>query len=435
MLSKLEAVDASNSMAYMLLTLSLLATFINYIFSGSMIFNALAMIGVLISAFNIGLTYSITRSWSSNSYLMINKVIIREGRKVDASLRIESPLFHLIQTVSINAITDDGLSIKFSTLRESGNSLTASGQLKGYVGEHELSHVVLRTLLIGGLSSISWRLRLHKSIKISPSLRYYRGLPAYVRRQAITGYVRSSSPGRGTEFLWIREYRPGDELRRVDWKSTARMQKPVIKVFESESLEKVFVFAALPDNFFTGERPAFPYVAEELFKLMTSLIGIGYKVLGLIATEDTYYIRGPLTGSEGLGSLASMISQIRWPTRPAIYSSVTRVLPWLIGELTPMFRGGCNALVIASPQSLNDVAALERVNSMLKAFMNHYVIYLTSPGLIRLSRGEMVSGDLINVKNELFLFKDVVKEISRARVLKFFKGENLLADLLSASLT
>ncbi len=435
MLSELEVTDASNSIAYSLLAISFLAALINYVYEGPSIVYAVSFGGALISAFDLGLTYSITRSWRTSFSLSIKSVMIREGREVGLSLGIESPAIHFIQVTSVQAVTDDGLSIKFHNIKELENSLIAEGSLKGYIGEHELSHIFLRTSIIGGLSTIIWRLKLHKAVKISPSLRYYSGLPAYIRRQAITGYVRSSRPGRGTQFLWIREYRPGDELRRMDWKSTARLRKPVIKVFESESLEKVFVAAALPDNFFIGEKPAFPHVAEELFKLVSSLIKTGYKVLILIATEDTYYVRGPLTGSEGIGSLASMLSGIRWPPRPNFYSSVTRVLPWLIGRVIPMLRGGSNALVIISPQSPNDIPAVGRVNSMLKSFTNHYLIYLTSPELIRLSKGELVLGDLINAKNELLLFNEVIKEVPKAKVLKLLRAENLLTDLLSASLT
>jgi len=435
MLSELEATGASNSIAYILLSISFLTAFINYVYEGPSIIYAISFGGALISAFDLGLTYSIIRSWRINFSLWIKSLVIREGKEVSLSLSIESPAIRFIQVISIETITDDGLRIRFHKIKELGNSLLAEGTLKGYVGEHEFSYIILRSSVIGGLSTIVWRLKLHEQIRISPSLRYYRGLPAYVRKQPITGYVRSSRPGRGTQFLWIREYRPGDELRRMDWKSTARLRKPIIKVFESESLEKVFVVAALPDNFFTGERPAFPYIAEELFKLTSSLIKTGYKVLILMATEDTYYVRGPLTGSEGIGYLASMLSSIRWPTRPNVYSSVTRVLPWLIGRIASVLRGGVNALIILSPQSPNDTPAISRVNTMLKSFTNHYSIYMTSPGLIRLSKGELVTGDLINVKNDLLLFNDVVKEVPKARVLKLFRAENLLTDLLGASLT
>jgi uncharacterized protein (DUF58 family) len=41
--------------------------------------------------------------------------------------------------------------------------------------------------------------------------------------------------GRGTEYAETREYNPGDDVRRVDWKATARLQKLMIKHFHEEA--------------------------------------------------------------------------------------------------------------------------------------------------------------------------------------------------------
>jgi uncharacterized protein (DUF58 family) len=40
--------------------------------------------------------------------------------------------------------------------------------------------------------------------------------------------------GRGTEYAETREYTPGDEFRRIDWKATARLQKLMIKHFHED---------------------------------------------------------------------------------------------------------------------------------------------------------------------------------------------------------
>jgi len=435
MQSELEAIEASNSIAYGLLIISILASFANYVYSGPAIIYAIALGGALISAFDIGLTYSLTRPWRSSLSLRIRPSVIREGEYADISLRIESPVLIFLQVIRIKALTDNGLTVEFQGFKGLGNSLVAEGTLKGYVGSHEICHVVLRTSLIGGLSTLKWRLRINRLVRITPSLRYYRGMSTHTQRNVLVGYVSSLRPGQGTQPLWIREYSPGDELRRVDWKSTARLRKYVVKVFESESFEKVLIAAALTDDFFVSERPAFPHVAEELLRLSSLLIRSGFRVLALIITEDKYYVGAPSSGSEGLGILTSLLSSIGWPTRPNPHSSVTRLLPWLIGRLAPMLRGGCNTLVITSPQSLNDIPALGRVNSALKALTNNYLIYLTSPELIRLLRGELVPGDLVKIRNKLLIFNEVIKVVPHVKILKSLGVEDLLADLLHSLIT
>ncbi|MFT5170463.1 MAG: hypothetical protein ACI9BD_000230 [Candidatus Marinamargulisbacteria bacterium] len=49
-----------------------------------------------------------------------------------------------------------------------------------------------------------------------------------------TGQYHSVFKGQGISFSEVREYQPGDEVRMIDWKVTARTGKPHIKVFEEE---------------------------------------------------------------------------------------------------------------------------------------------------------------------------------------------------------
>lgn len=48
------------------------------------------------------------------------------------------------------------------------------------------------------------------------------------------GVALASSIGEAEEFVSLRDYRPGDPLRRIHWKSWARMGKPVVKEYQDE---------------------------------------------------------------------------------------------------------------------------------------------------------------------------------------------------------
>ncbi len=48
------------------------------------------------------------------------------------------------------------------------------------------------------------------------------------------GEYRSTYRGRGMEFSEVREYRPGDDIRSIDWNVTARTGEPHVKVFVEE---------------------------------------------------------------------------------------------------------------------------------------------------------------------------------------------------------
>lgn len=50
----------------------------------------------------------------------------------------------------------------------------------------------------------------------------------------LAGQYQSVFKGQGIEFEEVREYEPGDDVRAIDWKVTARMGKPFIKKFVEE---------------------------------------------------------------------------------------------------------------------------------------------------------------------------------------------------------
>ncbi len=53
-------------------------------------------------------------------------------------------------------------------------------------------------------------------------------------QQMFSGEYHSAFKGKGVLFDRVREYEPGDEVRFIDWKVTAKLNHPYIKVFQEE---------------------------------------------------------------------------------------------------------------------------------------------------------------------------------------------------------
>jgi uncharacterized protein (DUF58 family) len=49
-----------------------------------------------------------------------------------------------------------------------------------------------------------------------------------------SGDEPSRRPGLGVDLLDIRDYRPGEDARAIDWKATARLERPMVRVFARE---------------------------------------------------------------------------------------------------------------------------------------------------------------------------------------------------------
>lgn len=79
------------------------------------------------------------------------------------------------------------------------------------------------------------------------------------------GHALASSIGDSEEFLALREYRPGDSLRRVHWKSFARTGEPVVKEYETEFFER---HALVLDTGAASETEAF----EEAVSIAASFV-------------------------------------------------------------------------------------------------------------------------------------------------------------------
>jgi uncharacterized protein (DUF58 family) len=81
----------------------------------------------------------------------------------------------------------------------------------------------------------------------------------FVTRQQIegsyTGRHRSKQQGGAAEFVDYREYAPGEDLRRLDWKVLARTERPVVRLYQDETnLVATIVLDASGSMRFGGRR-------------------------------------------------------------------------------------------------------------------------------------------------------------------------------------
>src|SRR5437868_13277048 len=58
---------------------------------------------------------------------------------------------------------------------------------------------------------------------------------------ALSGLHRASVHGSSVEFAEHKEYSPGDELRHVDWKAYAKLDRYYVKQFEQESQLTIYL--------------------------------------------------------------------------------------------------------------------------------------------------------------------------------------------------
>ncbi|MGM0570110.1 DUF58 domain-containing protein [Marinobacter sp.] len=95
-------------------------------------------------------------------------------------------------------------------------------------------------------------------------------LPAARRaiRQRRGGH-QSVLRGRGMSLAEVRPYQPGDDVRRIDWRVTARRQQPHTRVYEEERERPVLVLCDLGPTLFYASEGSYKQVrAAELATLL-----------------------------------------------------------------------------------------------------------------------------------------------------------------------
>jgi uncharacterized protein (DUF58 family) len=71
---------------------------------------------------------------------------------------------------------------------------------------------------------------------------------------ALAGAYRSRFRGRGVDFLESRNYQPGDDIRNMDWRVTARTGRPHTKVFQEERERPVLIVLDASPSLYFGTR-------------------------------------------------------------------------------------------------------------------------------------------------------------------------------------
>jgi len=113
-------------------------------------------------------------------------------------------------------------------------------------------------------------------------------LPRQPVRSLLSGRFASRMRGRGLNFEEIRDYRPGDDIRSIDWKVTARLRKPHIRVFNEERDRQALLIVDQRLSMFFGSRRAMKSVtaAEAAAISAWRVLGAGDRV-GAIVFNDT----------------------------------------------------------------------------------------------------------------------------------------------------
>lgn len=129
-----------------------------------------------------------------------------------------------------------------------------------------------------------------------------------VRQQA--GAHRSPFRGRGMEFSEVRLYQPGDDVRSIDWRVTARRQKPHTKLFHEERERPVLIICDQSISQFFGSKTTFKSVraAQSAALLAWMAIEKGDRVGGIVFSDNGHHEIKPARSRKAVSRFINVLA-------------------------------------------------------------------------------------------------------------------------------
>ena len=135
-------------------------------------------------------------------------------------------------------------------------------------------------------------------------------LPRQPARSALNGQHASRLRGRGLNFEELRGYLPGDDIRAIDWKVTARTGKPYLRVYTEERDRPALIVVDQRMSMFFGSRHSMKSVtaAEAAALAAFRILDQGDRVGGIVFGDEAIAEVRPQRSRQALDRLLAVLS-------------------------------------------------------------------------------------------------------------------------------
>jgi uncharacterized protein (DUF58 family) len=135
---------------------------------------------------------------------------------------------------------------------------------------------------------------LERLVQLRHEARSLNLLPHQAKQSLLAGQRASKLRGRGLDFEELRAYVPGDDVRSIDWRVTARARRPFLRLYREERDRPVLlVIDQRPTMFFGSRRRMKSVAAAELAALLAwRTLAQGDRVGALVfGGQETWTLR------------------------------------------------------------------------------------------------------------------------------------------------
>jgi len=179
-----------------------------------------------------------------------------------------------------------------------------------------------------------------------------------------SGYHVSRFRGRGMTFAESRAYQPGDEIRHIDWRVTARTGQAHTKVFEEERDRPVTLFVDQTSSLYMGTQRCFKaYLAAELAIICAKLAQQnGDRVGGVFNTQTGIKHLPPKAGAKAWAFFSQQLIQANhaWSLTGQESNDATLTWPDIFRQLESDIKPGGLVVLISDFFNIEQLNTLNR---------------------------------------------------------------------------
>jgi uncharacterized protein (DUF58 family) len=199
-------------------------------------------------------------------------------------------------------------------------------------------------------------------------------LPIHKQKKILndmSGVHTSNMRGRGVDFSEVRSYQPGDDIRSMDWRVTARSGKAHIKVFKEERERPIILVGDLRPSMFFGTRHAFKSVlCADLVSLFAwSACDHGDRVGALLFNDQKEIDLRPKNGRKHILNLLHQLCQFT-PTSPSLETDNAQRFTQICRHVRRISKPGsmiyfCSDFLGFNEESEHQLYELQRRNDVI----------------------------------------------------------------------
>ncbi len=169
----------------------------------------------------------------------------------------------------------------------------------------------------------------------------------------LIGPYRTRIRGRGIDFAEVRSYQPGDDVRHIDWRVTARSSQPHTKVFTEERERNVVIFNDQRANMAFGSTRCFKSVlAATAHSLIAwSAIHSNDKVGAMIAGQSLHCFK-PKRSQKDLLRQLQKVAECNQQLLTASQAPISLVQS--LTELQQVCKPGSSVFIISDFHDFDD---------------------------------------------------------------------------------